>query len=173
MHKAMAACALLFSVPCAALAAAKPAELTPIIKASQPVGEASLRKLFMHVYDVQFWSDSGGWQLPPYALSITYEMGFTADELADRTHSEMQHVSSLPTRTLNAYTEELRRIYPAVTDGDRITALQLDDKTTAFYRNESPIGEIHGAEFGPAFFAIWLSPQSSEPELQSKLLPQQ
>lgn len=161
---------LMLALPGLALAADKPSELKASIKAEKPAGEASLRKLFIHVYDAQFWSDSGDWKHAPYALTIIYDMGFTPDELADRTQQEMQHVSDLPDEALQGYTQQIRSIYPSVKAGDRITALQKDANSTAFFHNGKPIGTIKDENFAAAFFGIWLSPKSSEPELQKQLL---
>ena len=155
--------------PCIALAAEKPPELAGIIAAERPVGEAKLKKLFLHVYDAAFWSDSRGWSKPPYALNITYAMHFTPDELADRTLDEMKHVSGMPQDSLVKYAELLRHLYLEVNDGDRITALQKNTSTTVFFHNGKKLGEVHDAGFAQPFFGIWLSPRSSEPEMQQTL----
>jgi hypothetical protein len=39
-----------------------------------------------------------------------------------------------------------------------------------FFRNGTPIGDIDDREFARAFFAIWLDPRTSEPELRKQLL---
>ena len=169
MRNLLVAC-VLFLLPVTAFSAQKPPELVAAIRSEQPIGSASLSKLFMHVYDAQFWSDSGSWKKPPYALAITYAMGFTADELADRTQDEMRHVSTLPEETLKSYGDKLRTLYPNVKAGDRITALQKNMQTTVFYYNGKAIGEINDAAVAPAFFGIWLSEKSSEPEMQQQLL---
>jgi hypothetical protein len=36
--------------------------------------------------------------------------------------------------------------------------------------NGDPLGEIADPAFGPAFFAIWLHPETSAPKLRSALL---
>ena len=170
MRNILVSCALLL-LPYVALSAENPPELDTAIRAQQPIGSTSFSKLFLHVYDAQFWSDSGNWKKPPYALTITYAMGFTPDELADRTYDEMKHVSSLPEDTLVSYSDKLRILYPKVRAGDRITALQVNAQTTSFYHNSRFLGAIHDPEFAPAFFGIWLSPKSSEPDMQKQLLP--
>ena len=160
---------LFLSLPAWAWAAGKPPELQSAIASDKPVGQASLSKLFLHVYDASFWSDSGGWSKPPYALVITYDMHVSSDDLADRTYEEMKHVSNQPDGTLTHDADLLRRIYPSVSAGDRITAVQKDAATTLFYYNGKPIGKVTDANFAQAFFGIWLSPKSSEPEMQQQL----
>lgn len=160
--------AALFIAPTLALAT-KPPELAPAIKAEAPIGTHSFSKLMLPVYDVSFWSDSGSSSKAPYALSITYDMNFSPDELAERTGDEMKGVSNLPQETIAKYTELLRGIYPQVKDGDRITALQKDAGTTVFYHNGKQVGAVKDAQFAQPFFGIWLSPKSSEPQMQKQL----
>lgn len=164
-------CGVIFMLcPLQSWAAEKPPELHPAIHAAAPQGAAQMRKLFLHVYDASFWSDSGDWQKAPYALTITYAMDFTAQELADRTLSEMQHVSDLPDATLRGYADRLAKLWPNITNGDRITALARADGSTVFFHNGTQLGAMSDAAFTPAFFGIWLSPKSSEPTMRKQLL---
>jgi hypothetical protein len=169
MHRKLIMLALLL-LPFSVSAAEKPTELSGVIRAEKPVGTAQMRALFLDVYRISFWSDSGSWQTAPYALSITYDMGFSADELADRTYVEMQKVSDLPPAQLKAYSDNLRTIYPAIRKGERVTALRIKSGTV-FYHNGKRIGKISAPSFADAFFSIWLSPKSSEPDMQQQLLP--
>jgi hypothetical protein len=169
MRNTVLSVVLAAGVAFSAQAADKPKEIGAVIVASSPVGEASLNKFFLHVYDAQFWSDSGDTTKAPYALSIVYAMGFSPQELADRTFEEMKQVSTLPVETLQKYAEMLRKIYPEVKNGDRITAVQKDAVTTLFYYNGQAVGKVKDAGFASAFFGIWLSSKSSEPEMQRKL----
>ena len=148
----------------------KPPELNPSIHASAPVGSAKLRKFLLHVYDASFWSDAGGWQKAPYAMSITYAMDFSADELAERSFSEMQRVSDLPEATLRGYADRLAKLWPNVKEGDRVTALARTDGSTLFFYNGTRLGAMNDSQFTPAFFGMWLSPKSSEPTMRQQLL---
>ena len=169
MHRNLVMLVILL-LPFTVSATEKPAELLSAIRAKEPVGTAQMRALFMDVNKISFWSDSGSWQTVPYALSITYDMNFSADELADRTYEEMQEVSDLPGARLKIFSDQLRVIYPAIGEGDRVTALRK--KTgTYFYHNGKRIGKISAPSFAEAFFSIWLSPKSSEPDMQQQLLP--
>ena len=144
-------------------------ELRHLIAADKPVGTAHMQVMWMDVYTASFWSDSGGWEKPPYALTLTYGMRFTAEELASRTRQEMLAVSSLPAAICEEYAERLKKIWPNVNAGDRITALADKDSTLFFY-NGKKLGTIEGQEFMKAFFAIWLSAKSSEPAMRQQLL---
>lgn len=165
---------LILCLACPSLAAAdgaKPPELETFIEAAQPVGTASLSKLLLHVYDASYWSEQATWPSEePYALSITYAMNFTPDELADRTLDEMKRVSPLPPGKLSGYADKLRGLYPQVKEGDRITALFLPPSKTVLYHNGKKFGLINDKGFVAAFFGIWLSEKTSEPKLRAGLL---
>lgn len=158
---------LMLCLPMAA--AAKPPELATAIASPEPVGRASMKALWIEVYHASFWSDSGGWHQPPYALSLTYGMAFTARELADRSAEEMAHVSQLPADTRERYATQLATLWHDVQEGDRMTAL-AQDGGTVFFHNGRRLGAIQGDDFRRAFFGIWLSPESSEPDMQRQLL---
>lgn len=159
-------------LPLVALAQAKPPEIAASIHAASPVGSAEMNKLLFHVYDASFWSDSGGMTKPPYALSITYDMDFSKGDLIDRTVTELKHVSNLSDDKLQSYTTQLGTIWPDISKGDRITAFTSNAKQTVFYYNGKKVGQIADADFTSAFFGIWLSPKTSEPQMRKELLGQ-
>lgn len=152
-----------------AATAKKPPELASAIKAEAPIGSGTLKKLFMHVYDASYWSDSEQPLTPPYALSITYAMDFTAEELAERTFDEMGRVSNLSAAQRRDYANRLKKIWPNVKEGDRITALAPDATRTEFFHNGKAVGSIDDAAFQQAFFGVWLSPKTSEPAIRAQL----
>ena len=50
---------------------------------------------------------------------------------------------------------------------------ELDDSGAArFFHNGDPLGDIPDEEFGAQFLAIWLSPDTSRPELRAQLIGQ-
>ena len=157
-------------VPFAALAMDKPPEIAASIQAGAPVGSAELHKLLFHVYDASFWSDHGATVKPPYALSIVYDMDFQKEDLIGRTVKELKHVSSLPDAALQGYATQLATMWPDIYSGDRLTAYSADAKQTVFYTNGKKTGVIADAAFTQAFFGIWLSPKTSEPEMRKELL---
>ena len=62
------------------------------------------------------------------------------------------------------------KVIPDVRKGDRIMALHRPGSGAAFWVNGKASGEIVDAEFARLFFAIWLSPRTSEPQLRQALL---
>jgi hypothetical protein len=149
----------------------RPPMIRDYIKSQKPVGKAVLRKLFTTVYEAAFWSDTGNWNYEkPYALSLTYSINIDAREFLDKTLQEMERVTGLSRADLTVYVPDLRRVFPAVKKGDNITAVYAPKKGTLFYHNGKLTGIIKGQPFSEHFFAIWLSPRTSEPQLRLKLL---
>lgn len=153
-------------------AMAKPAELQGVFQATEPYGRSSLRWLFLKAYDVHLWTDSPVWSMDAaFALSIKYNMGFTSEELVERTLEEMKKVEpGLSGGRLAQFSAPLARVLPAVKSGDRISALYIPGRPVRFFLNGRVTGEMDAADFAAAFFGIWLSPRSSEPSIRRDLL---
>ena len=60
-------------------------------------------------------------------------------------------------------------MFPDVKPGDSIVGHYLPDGAR-FTFNEQPLGSIDDPAFARAFFAIWLDPNTSEPDLRAALL---
>ena len=56
--------------------------------------------------------------------------------------------------------------------GDTIIGVADDDNEAVFYHNDRFIGKLADPEFRTYFFNIWLSENSSRPELSRRLLGQ-
>ena len=66
----------------------------------------------------------------------------------------------------------MTRLVPDVKSGDEVTGLYTPSGTIKFFRDGQLTGQVRDPEFAQNFFAIWLSPQTSEPSLRAKLLRQ-
>ena len=106
----------------------------------------------------------------PFALSLIYGMHFSSQELVERSIREMQRVASPSAQQLAQYRAALARIFPDVDQGDRVTAIRTQDGRTVFYFNARLAGTVNDPSFAPAFFGIWLSPETSEPAMRANLL---
>jgi hypothetical protein len=151
---------------------ARPAELSGAINATKPYGSGSLSWLVFTAYDATLWTDAPQWSMSaPFALTLRYRMSFTSDELVERTIDEMAKVApATPKAALASYAASLRRAFPDVKDGDRITALHVPGSAVRFFHNGRPTAEIGEQGFAEPFFGIWFSPRTSEPRLRAALL---
>lgn len=172
MRKVLIACVAVLGLAGAAWAMARPLELGRTISATEPYGSGSLAWLVFTAYDATLWTDAPQWSMnAPFALTLRYRMGFTSEELVERTIEEMAKVSpATPKGALARYGAALKRAFPAVKDGDRITAMQVPGQATRFFHNGTPTADIADAGFADPFFGIWLSPRTSEPKLRAGLL---
>ena len=60
-------------------------------------------------------------------------------------------------------------MWPDIKEGDSLSLL-IHQGRSVFYFNQQYIGVINPSDFGQIFLAIWLSENTSEPELRRELL---
>jgi hypothetical protein len=65
---------------------------------------------------------------------------------------------------------QLASVFSDVSRGDHITGVHYPGEGAEFYGKQGLLGRLDDAELAAAFFAIWLSPKTSEPGLRSQLL---
>ena len=70
---------------------------------------------------------------------------------------------------LQRWEERMRQVFPDVKPGDHLLGIHGGDGID-FYQENRLIGQIDGADFADAFFAIWLDERTSAPELRAALL---
>jgi Chalcone isomerase-like len=164
--------ALALFVSATAPALAAPPEIANVIKSDKPYGEGHMSFLFIKAYNARLWTDAATWSMDtPFAMEITYGMGFDTDDLTGRTIKEMKTVDpAISDAEVARLTPELNKVYPPVKSGDRLVALYVPGKPVMFTHNGTPTGSIAGDSFIKDFFGIWLSPNTSAPSLRDKLL---
>ena len=78
--------ALALFVSAALPAMAAPPEIANVIKSDKPYGEGHMNFLFIKAYNARLWTDAAAWSMDaPFAMEITYGMGFDTDDLVGRT----------------------------------------------------------------------------------------
>ncbi len=172
MGRNFAAVVLALSMTATAFAMTRPTEIAGTIDAAKPYGAGSLTWLFFTAYDASLWTDAPQWSMnEPFALTLVYRMSFSTEELVDRTLDEMKVLTpGLSKETLARYGAMLSRAFPAVKDGDRITALHAPGAAVRFFHNGRPTTDSADGAFAAPFFAIWFSPKTPEPKLRAALL---
>lgn len=154
-----------------ALASQRPVELEGIVKASHPYGQGRLSRFLFHVYDAELWTDATRWGYETsFALNVRYTMSFSSAELTRSTLDEMQRIKSFSGGDAARFRGYLDRAYRDVASGDRICAVYSPPNVTTFYVNAKETARVQDAPFTHAFFGIWLSESTSEPELRTALL---
>ena len=169
---------LLAAWPCVAAATRAAQPLPPELKgeldSARLLGEARLRYLGLHVYDIRLWGDAGlGGRDPvgvPLALELQYARALEGKSIAERSLKEMQGLGSIGPAQAEQWLQQMRQIFPDVNKGDRITGVQRPGEAARFFVNGQPRGEVRDADFTRLFFGIWLSPHTSQPRLREALL---
>jgi len=171
MRKTMAAVLFLLATGIA-WAIPRPEELANHVRATQPYGEGSLSWLFITAYDASLWTDAQRWSMnEPFALTLVYHMSFSTDEMVERTLEEMKALSpNLGPDEMQRHAQLLRRAFPPVKAGDRITAIHTPGQPVRFFHNGRMTATSADSGFADPFFGIWLSPKTSEPSLRRALL---
>lgn len=139
----------------------------------QLVGQARLQFLFWPVYDSSLYSADGSYQegQRPLRLEITYLRDIAADDLVARTAVEWE-AQGLFHSDQQQWLQDLAKLWPDVRAGDTL-ALELNaSERSTFYHNGRELGGPQGTAFGRHFLAIWLSPETSRPEIRRELIGQ-
>lgn len=135
------------------------------------VGRGVLSYAFWDVYEATLYAPKGYWQpTQPFALSIKYYRALNGKKIADRSVQEMRNQGIADEVKLAAWHSQMKIIFPGVEKGTILSAIYWPGKETIFYNGNEAVGVIKGEDFGRAFFDIWLSEKTSEPQLRNALL---
>ena len=159
---------LLFILPLVATAQQAPAAQP---SALQMVGEARLKVLFWSVYDSRLYTADGNYQAGerPVRLDIQYLINIDSDDLVARTASEWEAQQRSHERQ-EQWLQVLSGLWPDVSENDTISLEIQEDNRAVFYRNGELLGSLDDPDFGQYFLDIWLSPQTTRPQMRERLL---
>ena len=150
------------------------AELRDLLPQHRLSGRSRLTVWGFDVYDASLWVAPGfqadQLSAQPFALELAYLRNFTNTDIAERSIAEMRRLSPLSDAQASNWTAAMLRVFPNIKKGDRITGVYRPGTGAAFLVNGKSAGDIPDAEFARLFFAIWLSPKTSDPKLRSALL---
>ena len=137
----------------------------------QLVGKARLEVLFWSIYDSRLYTADGRYRdgQRPLRLELEYLRDIEAADLVEQTRNEWQHLQ-LPVQEKELWLEELARLWPDVREDDVLALEMRESGRSTFLLNGKPLGSIDDPQFGPSFLAIWLSPDTSRPELRRSLI---
>lgn len=143
----------------------------------QTVGQATLTWGPFTVYDSQLLTPDGRWQAQqwPLALVITYRRDISRQDLLDATLEQWQAQKTGTPDQRQQWLKTLATFWPDVSPGDRL-AFQGDAGGGQFYWQDAgtqavirPVGPRFDTAFRDAFLNIWLSPQSTYPDIRREL----
>jgi len=160
-----------------AAAAADPAP-PPVAEAlgdPRLAGDGDLRWFGLKVYTAQLWVGPRGLRpaqidAEPFALLLRYAMRIDGVAIADRSLEEIARMGFGDGAQRARWHADMKRVFPDVVSGDRLTGVHTPGRPTRFFHNERAVGAIEDPAFAGAFFAIWLDPQTVAPRLREALL---
>ena len=169
MGKAVSTSIAILSVCCLMLAPPLFAQERAMAQSDlRSVGQGQMKWMLFDLYQAHFYSANGRYQEGQYpqALTLRYQKKISRDALIEATLGEWQRLNIAVAPT---WVSQLTRIWPSVNKGDELAIRVAASGVSTFYFNQKPIGEITDPAFGPAFLAIWLSPNSRNPSLTRQL----
>ncbi len=170
MHKRI----YLYAVLCLFFALPAKAEMS-IIKAHIPnaqiVGEGRFTYMIFDLYDATLYAPKANYNNNlPFALSLKYLRNLKGEKIARQSVKEMRKQGFEDEKKLENWYEQMASIFPDVKEGTILTGMYMANKTTRFYNGSEEIGTIKDPDFGPWFFGIWLSDNTSAPKLRQDLI---
>jgi hypothetical protein len=153
-----------------------PQELRSILPVASLSGQTRLKFWGFEVYQATLWVAPGfspeAYEQSPFALELAYLREFKGADIAKRSIAEMRRQTPMTPAQETLWDSQMRALFPDVNPGDRITGVHQPATGVAFWRNGRLLGEVRDPMFAKLFFGIWLSPQTSEPQMRRALLAQ-
>lgn len=139
-----------------------------------PAGQGTLRFWGMDIYRARLWVSPGfaasDYAALPLALELTYARAFSAQAIAQRSIAEMRRIGPFSAAQATRWQQALQAALPDVQPGDRLVGLYQPAQGVRFELRGRTVGTVADPAFARLFFGIWLSPQTSEPQLRTELL---
>ena len=161
----------------------KTAEADPVkIKRLQPylqtptlIGRGKLTYWGFDVYLASLWASEASvnaeqWQMQRIALELNYLRDFKGADIAKSSIDEIHAQSSLPKSKATLWLKTLEDIFPNIKKGQTLVGIYIPNVGAQFLYETALIGEIKDLELTKRFFDIWLSQQTSAPQLRKRLL---
>jgi len=144
------------------------AEIVPDLKVQ---GGGELAFFGISVYEGYYWSPARGWSKDgPFALDLHYHLALDGAKIAERSVAEITKLGLGTAEQRARWGREMKRVFPDVRRGDRITGVNLPGGVVRYFYNGNAIGDIADPGFANAFFGIWLDPKSSQIDFRQTLL---
>jgi Chalcone isomerase-like len=184
---ALSAALLLGALAGSAVASTQPVATAPASKTSpapdhvrryiddaRTLGGGRLTWFGLHIYDALLFVprafDSANPSAQPFALELTYARSLDGQAIAERSHDEIARLKIGNEAQRTHWLADMSALFPDVNAGQRLAGIYRPGGGTHFYLDGRYLGEVADPEFGRAFFAIWLDPRTSAPQLRASLL---
>ena len=102
-------------------------------------------------------------------LKLRSDIAASGQAIAEASVKEIRQLGIADEATLLRWGQQMTALFPNVKPGDHITG-HYRAEGAQFHFNDRPLGSIDDPAFARAFFAIWLDPKTSAPDLRAALL---
>lgn len=140
---------------------------------AQIIGTGEFRKFGFDIYNARLWSAARPFASDqPFALELIYQRKISRDDLVRASVEEIKRLSgeAVSAGQLAAWQAQMQQSFVDVEAGMRLTGVYLPGQGARFYVGQQLRYEVNDPQFAQAFFAIWLDPRTSNPELREQLL---
>lgn len=160
----------------ALLAVAAPAPpITGQLPQARLAGEGEFRWFGLAIYQARFWVGERGYreaapEAAPFVLELRYARALEGAKIAEASAEQMEKTGAGSAAQRLAWLQTMKRIFPDVREGSRISGAYLPQVGARFYLDDKLLAEVPDPAFARAFFGIWLAPAGSAPKLREALL---
>lgn len=153
-----------------------PPELQGTLPNATLAGQSTMTFWGFEVYQATLWVAPGftetAFDQSAFALDLAYLRDLKGADIARRSIEEMRRQAPMTAAQEAAWEGQMRALFPDVKKGDRITGVHQPGTGAVFWSNGRLLGAVRDPVFAKLFFGIWLSTQTSEPQLRRALLAQ-
>jgi Chalcone isomerase-like len=144
------------------------------LSGQRAIGQTLFRWWGLEVYRATLYAASGfepqRFDQQRFALELEYRRAFEGSDIAQRSLDEMQGIAPLSPAQSRDWLDRMKRAFPDVQPGDRLLGVHEPGAGARFYLNGRLLDSVDDAAFSARFFAIWLSPQTSQPRMREALI---
>ena len=149
--------------------------LQPYLQTPILIGKGKYTYWGFDVYVASLWAsdsnvDAEQWQTQRIALELNYLRDFKGIDIAKSSIDEIHAQSPLPKSKATLWLKTLEDIFPNTNKGQTLVGIYIPNVGAQFLYETALIGEIKDLELAKRFFDIWLSQQTSAPQLRKRLL---
>jgi len=146
----------------------------PALAEARLTGHGRFRWFGLAIYDAELLAKNPvshqDWFNQTFALRLTYARAFRGAEIAQSSIEEIDKLGLATELQRDSWLRKMTAVFPDVPSGDDLTGVHLPGTGVRFWNGQRLLGEVADPIFARAFFAIWLDPKTTAPDLRRKLL---
>lgn len=147
-------------------------EATPPWASMNLVGKGKLSVLFWDIYNAELYTADGTYKQSQYpiALRLVYLRDFEKNDLITETQKQWKKLGFKDREKITTWVASLDKLWRNVKKHESITLYINETSQSFFYLDSEQLGQVEDPEFAQAFLDIWLSENTSAPDVRKKLI---